>query len=413
MKDLQKLRDESGQLWDRMKAVLDEARASESGQMTGEQQQTYLEMEKRLDAIHETIGIQERAQERERKMLAEVSDAERARDEADNRGGDPEAEYREAYWKAQFSGNGEHVRKVLEKHPEALRTYQVDSDTAGGYLVPPQFMMEVISDLDNEVFMRGISRSFQVNARAEVSWPRKTARASGATRTGEISTVTEDTNLAFGLLKLKPGTLTSYIKVSRDLIRSGAMSVEQIVREELNYDFSVTEEAEFMTGDGALEALGIFTPSANGISTSRDVTLANATTIVGDDFWDTYFNLKPGYRMNSTWALSTTAVKIARKLKDGNGEYIWENGIAGGVPPTICGRPYFESEYVPDTFTASNYVGLLGDFRWYYILDDMGLEIQRLNELNALTNEIGFVGRMGMDAAPAKEEAFSRMKLSA
>jgi hypothetical protein len=39
------------------------------------------------------------------------------------------------------------------------------------------------------------------------------------------------------------------------------------------------------------------------------------------------------------------------------------------------------------------------------------LEIQRLDELYAATNEVGFIGRKYTDGAPVLETAFARVKL--
>ncbi len=67
------------------------------------------------------------------------------------------------------------------------------------------------------------------------------------------------------------------------------------------------------------------------------------------------------------------------------------------------------SEYVPNTFTTGQYVGLLGDMSFYWIADAIELQIQRLVELYAEQNQTGFIGRLESDAMPVLEEAFSRI----
>ena len=76
------------------------------------------------------------------------------------------------------------------------------------------------------------------------------------------------------------------------------------------------------------------------------------------------------------------------------------------------GLQFFMSEYVPNTFTTGKYVGILGDFSFYWIVDALNLEVQRLDELYAATNQIGFIGRMETDGMPVLEEAFVRVALA-
>jgi len=57
------------------------------------------------------------------------------------------------------------------------------------------------------------------------------------------------------------------------------------------------------------------------------------------------------------------------------------------------------------------YVGLIGDLSYYWIADQMGVQIQRLQELYAMTNQDAFVGRLACDAMPVLENAFARVKM--
>ena len=70
------------------------------------------------------------------------------------------------------------------------------------------------------------------------------------------------------------------------------------------------------------------------------------------------------------------------------------------------------SEYVPNTFTSGQYVGILGDFSYYWIADAFDMTIQRLTELYAETNQMGLITRWSTDAMPVLENAFARVKLA-
>ena len=86
------------------------------------------------------------------------------------------------------------------------------------------------------------------------------------------------------------------------------------------------------------------------------------------------------------------AVKQITKLKDGDGQYIWRQSVREGEPDTLLGLPMTISEWAPNTFTTGLYVGLLGDFQHYWIVDALAMQVQRLNELYAETNQVGFIG---------------------
>jgi HK97 family phage major capsid protein len=99
-------------------------------------------------------------------------------------------------------------------------------------------------------------------------------------------------------------------------------------------------------------------------------------------------------------------------VKDGQGQYLWSQSVREGEPDRILGMPMVVSEFVPNTFTTGKYVGLFGDFSHYWIVDALSMQMQRLNELYAETNQVGFIGRLETDGAPVLEEAFVRVKLA-
>jgi HK97 family phage major capsid protein len=220
--------------------------------------------------------------------------------------------------------------------------------------------------------------------------------------------------MAFGKRELTPHPLAKRIKVSETLLQRAALGAESIVRDRLAYKFGVTEESAFMTGSGANQPLGVFTANAQGISTGRDVSDGNTTTAIGaDGLINAKYSLKSQYMMSPSlrWVFNRAAVKNIRKLKDGQGQYLWAPGLAG-AKDTILEVPFLMSEYAPSTFTTGLYVGIIGDFSWYWIAEALGMQVKRLNELYAETNQVGFIGRMEVDGMPVLEEAFARVKLA-
>ncbi len=293
---------------------------------------------------------------------------------------------------------------------------RADIDSDGGFLVAPiQMVARLIQDLDNQVFMRGLSTVLPpLTAAASVGAPSLDTDVADADWTSEIKAASEDTVMAFGGRELTPHPLSKLVKVSNKLLMLALMNPEQIVRERLAYKFGVTEEKGFLTGHGANQPLGVFTASAAGIPTGRDVSTGNtATTITADGLINAKYSLKAGYQSRASWIFHRDVVKFIRKLKTTDLQYIWQAGLAGGQPDTILDSPFFMSEYAPSTFTASLYLGIIGDFSNYWIVDSLTFAIQRLAELFALTDQTGFIGRKNTDGMPVLGEAFARVKTTA
>ena len=124
------------------------------------------------------------------------------------------------------------------------------------------------------------------------------------------------------------------------------------------------------------------------------------------------YGLKAQYRAGARWNFHRTAVSQIAGLKDTQNRYLWEPSNQAGMPDMLLGFPVDESEFTPNTFTTGLYVGGLFNWNFYWVADLVtGFETQRLNELYALSNQVGFIGRRYVDGQPVLPEAFSRGKL--
>jgi HK97 family phage major capsid protein len=266
--------------------------------------------------------------------------------------------------------------------------------------------------LDNTVAIRGLARRFTLTTAGSLGVPTLEKDVDDAEWTPELKTGST-TELEFGKRELKTHQLTKRALISNQLIRRTGGTVESLVRERLQYKFGVAEEKAFMTGDGQEKPLGIFVASANGISTGRDVNTGSATGFTGDGLIDARYKLKEGYVKDPStrWMFHRDAIKAIRKIKNAvDGQYIWQPGITGGAPDRILEIAYETSDYCPNTFTNGLYGGILGCFKFYWIVDALDMQIQRLVELYAETNQVGFIGRQETDGMPVLEEAFVRLK---
>ena len=232
--------------------------------------------------------------------------------------------------------------------------------------------------------------------------------------TAEIGTGDEDSTMSFGKRELFPHPLAKRLKVSNKFLRSALMSPDAIVRERLAYKFAVTEENNFLNGNGADEPLGVFTASDDGISTGQDVATDNAATYFTQlGLKSALYNLPAQYRNSPdiAWVFHRDGVAMTFKMVDGNQAPIWEPSLKVGAPDMLLGKPIYESEYAPNTFTTGLYAGIIGDFSYYWIADALGITIQVLTELYAESNQTGYFARAELDAMPVLEAAFTRVKL--
>ena len=310
-------------------------------------------------------------------------------------------EYREAY--SRYLRTGE------------TRGIMAGDDSKGGYLTATVMSALLIKFLDDDVTMRQLGTVLPPLGNATslgvVSYD---TDPGDATWTAEVpaADISEDTAMRFGKRELEPHLNVQLIKMSQKILRSSTLGVESLVRDRLGYRFALTEEKAFLTGDGAQQPLGVFTASSNGISTSRDITAASQTTITADELIDVLFSLRGQYISRATWLMHRDTLKIIRKLKDGNGQYLWQPGLQTGGADRILDRPLVMNENAPNTFSTGLYTLCVADFSFYWIVDSIGLEIQVLNELFQLRNQIGILGRKETDGMPVLEEAFARLILA-
>jgi HK97 family phage major capsid protein len=306
-----------------------------------------------------------------------------------------------------------HMR--YEGIPPEFRDTILGTDAKGGYLATPvQLAAEIVKLIDDQVFIRRLARVITMGEAKSLGVPQLTAHMADDDWTTEVAAVTEDTTMAFGRRDLTPSLVSKLAKVSIRMLY-GANNIEDLIREELAYKNAITEEKAYLTGSGTGQPLGIFTASASGIATARDVSTGNSATAIGaDNLFQVKYSLKAGYRNDPScrWLLSRTAVMNIMLLKDSQNRYLWQPSLQQGTPDMLLNLPVAESEYVPNTFTTGLYVGALGALRYYWIAQVDDLQIQRLVERYADTNQIGFISRRWVDGSPVLGEAFSRIKLA-
>lgn len=375
----------------------------EKRDLSGEENAQYDALMKEVDELGEKIQREERLSGLEAD-LAGQGFATRP-EVGENRAAAPQVEERAAAFRSFLRTN--------ELNVAERRALQADLDTAGGFIKPPQeFVAGLIKAMDNQTFLMRPDNVIQLTTSDSVGQASLDADPADAAWTAEIGTVSEDSTMAFGKRELNPKQLTKLVKVSRKLLRL-VPSVEGLVNDRLAYKFAVTAEATGMTGSGAGQPLGLFTASNDGIPTTRDVSTGNTqTAMTFDGLIEAKYTLKSQYWARASWIMHRDGAKQLRKIKDGEGQYIWHASLQTGQPDTLLDRPLLMSEYAPNTFTAGLYTAIFGDLSFYKWAIALNMEMQRLLELYAATSQVGFVGRMELDGMPVLAEAFVRVKLA-
>jgi|GEM_PF-1356134 len=281
---------------------------------------------------------------------------------------------------------------------------------AGGYLVQDTFVNQLLVKARDVSAMRRICTVLPPVPSGSVIVPTEESLFTDATWTTEVLTGSADVVKPFGQLRLTPYPLAKRVLVTNTFLRTPTFDVEAYVRDRLAYKFGIPEEAAFVNGDGIGKPLGILqTP---GLPT---YTTATSNTVTADDIINWVYSLKAAYAARARILCNRAFVRKCRLLKDGMGQYIWQAGLAAGVPNTILDTPYEFSDQFDDGLDASDAwednakIAVIGDFSYYWIVDALGMSIQRLVEHYAEANQTGYIGRKESGGTAVLAEAFNAL----
>lgn len=397
------LYDEANSLHVQAKGILAEFNGKEMPQDKKNQIDTLLDQ---VDAKVAEAKQLERAEE-QHKFLNEPVTRKGFYQEKEEKGGDDRSEAvqkaaRKAAW-LKFGQGG--LGALTEAEYKDL---SVGVPSAGGYLTVDTWMGELVTLAKDMSAMRRIARTLPPVPVGSVIAPAEDTALSDATWTTEILTGSADTVAPFGQRKLTPHPLAKRVLVSRDLMRNPSFDVEGFVRERMAYKFAVPEEEGFVNGNGVGAPKGVL--QTTGLTT---YTTAAALTLTADDVINWVYGLGAAYAARARILCNRSFIRRCRLLKDGVGNYVWQPGLSQGQPNTILDTPYDLSDRVatglsgtPEVWSSGAVPALIGDFSYYWIVDAMGMEIQRLDEIAARTNQIEFIGRKQADGLAVRSEAF-------
>lgn len=256
---------------------------------------------------------------------------------------------------------------------------QVGTDSEGGYIVPEEFESMLVKKLQDINEFRPLVNTIQTSSDRNI--PIESSIPT-ATWTGEEAEYTQSDS-AFGRVVLGAHKLGVITKVSEELLQDAFFDVAGYLADAFAKAFGIAEELAIVNGDGSGKPTGIIG------GTTSNVNLAGAAAITTDELFDIYHTLGRPYRGSSTWLMNDSTVKMIRKLKDADGQYLWQAGLQAGQPDRLLNRPIVASTAMPAATTGLSSV-VFGDMSSYTIADRSNRVLQRLNELYAANGQVGF-----------------------
>ena len=389
------MRKKRSETWEKAKAFLDSHR-NESGILSAEDTATYERMEKEIVDLGHEIERQERLESMEREMQKATSEPIRNTPEikTDEKVGRASDAYKDAFWRSIRNENSYEIRNALREG--------VDSD--GGYLVPDTFEHTLIQALDEENVIRQLAHTFTTSSGAHaIPIAGSKSKAMWVAEEQEIPETTD----TFTQKTITAHKLTALIKISEELLNDSAFDLESYIASEFARKISDAEEEAFITGSGTGKPFGILHDKEGA---EIGVTAAAANAITTNELIDLYYSLRSPYRKRAVWIMNDSTVNLIRKLKDGNGQYIWEPGIKTNDTDTILGRKVYTTTCMPTAKTGAKAIAF-GDISYYWIGDREGISFKRLNELYATKGQVGFLATKRLDARLILPETIKVLKM--
>lgn len=385
------MREKRTKLWATMEGFL-ETHRNDMGVLSTEDDAVYANMEKEFEALSNEIRRQERRDAHEAELSKPVNrpiTEKPATPKADGVGRASNA-YKEDF--------GLHLRGKSLVHNVLSTT----PDEDGGFLVPLEFEREIVKALDEENVIRRLAKVVTTHHERKIP---VALGHSVAQWTTENSAYTES-NPTFGQKQIDAYKLTDLCRVSVELLKDSTFDIEAYLRQEFARAFGIAEEEAFCIGNGTTQPTGIFT--ANGGTVG--VTAASANAITVDEIISLVHALKAPYRKNAKFLMNDATVALLRKLKDQNGQYLWQPSVQAGTPDRLLGYEIYTSPYVPVAEAGALTIAF-GDFKNYWIGDRAGRTVQRLNELYATNGQIGYVATERVDGKVILPEAIQLLQM--
>jgi HK97 family phage major capsid protein len=306
-------------------------------------------------------------------------------------------------------GASEASVRILNDRVAQYKALVAGQDTLGGYyLAPPALELEIIKAVILMSPLRALARVSKIGVQ---SWkgPKRTG-VFAAVRASEQAQRNETAGYQTGMVEITAPEFFALAILSLQMMEDSAFDLDEEMNAEFAEQFAVAEGKEFIAGTGGAE-------QAEGVLTNAQVNVVHsgqATTFSADSLINLFFNgLKTAYAQRATWVMNRQTLGAVRQLKDGNGQYLWMPGIAGGEPNTVLGAPYAEMPDMPSVGAGTTPIAV-GDFkRGYRVVDRLELGVLRDPYTSAGVGQVKLWARKRVGGGVTLGEAIAKLLIAA
>lgn len=252
----------------------------------------------------------------------------------------------------------------------------------GGYLAPVEWDRTITDRLVEVSPMRQIA-SIQTISTAGF---RKlfNQRGMGSGWVGETAARPQTNTPEFAQLTYATGELYANPAATQQMLDDAAVNLEDWIANEVEAEFAYQEGLAFVAGNGVNKPNGVLTyvegaanAAAHPFGAIKTQTTASATAITSDELIDMVYDLPGALSQNARFVLNRTSLARIRKLKDGDGNYLWQPSFSAGQPQTLLAYPVTEMAAMPNVAAGAVPIAF-GDFRrGYLIVDRTGVRVLR------------------------------------
>lgn len=254
--------------------------------------------------------------------------------------------------------------------------------TEGGYLAPVEWDRTITDRLVKVSAMRGIA-SVQTISSAGFS---KLFNNRGTTSgwVGETASRPATNTPTFSPLTFATGEIYANPAATQQMLDDAEVNLEAWLAGEVETEFAYQEGIAFLSGNGVDKPRGILTYVTGGANAATHpwgailaVNSGAAAAVTADSVLDLIYELPGEYTGDAKFMMNRNTQKLFRKLKDGQGNYLWQPTYTAGQPATLADYPIIDMPGMPDV-AASAIPALFGDFkRGYLIVDRTGVRVLR------------------------------------
>ncbi len=366
--------------------------------------------EERLAGVESWVAPEERGQ----RLPEVIEDPEAPPEERQAAEMTATPEYREAFMT--YARGGEEALEADQRRMlYQARTLVEGTDPQGGYLAPEQLIAGVLREAQD--IEQLAPRMDTINTNARRITMTKEDEAEELNNWGWVAELQQkpEDQPGFQQFSIDVHVGAGVVWVSDELMEDSQFGLEAYLATRAAERKTEIEETAFLSGTGNGQPFGILTRINGATGTPQRFTTANIGAINGDDFLRIMFALQRRHRRNASFVVGTQALLAARLLKDANNNYIWQPGLQAGDPDMIVGKPVIESpELALDMPVAGgNDVAICGELRRYRVLRRLQMQVKRLEELRALTDEVGFRFRWRTGGDVMRLEGFRSLRVRA